>query len=104
MITSELDLALTPAANDAAQALTDRRRPGRPDTVNPKLLHLLRAEERAKLAALAEPPYGSTDHPALPPLPNDRYLGTGEAVTLAAAIGALIWAALIAAGWAALTA
>ena len=86
MVTTELHAT-------RATAATDRRRAGRLDSVSPQLLTLLRAEERARLAPL-EP----TDHP------SERRLDAGQAVVLAAGLGALLWAALIAAAWTALTA
>ena len=73
-----------PAAEASVRA--DRRRPGRPASVNPKLLPLLRAEERACLPPLVET--------------HERRLDAGQALALATGIGALLWGMLITAGWA----
>ncbi len=69
--------------------LTDRRRPGRIANVNPNLLPLLRASERALLPPLSE------DAPS----PGGRRVDTGPGVLLGVIGGGLIWAAGIAAVW-----
>ena len=66
----------------------DRRRPGRLEAVSPKLLPLLRAEERAKLPMLDEVLEIS-----------DRRLDTGPGIALGLGLGALLWTALIVGGW-----
>ena len=76
---------------DVSPGSLDRRRAGRPDSVNPKLLPLLRAEERARLPPLVE---GSVDRV------EQRRLDAGQALVLATGVGALLWGLLIAAGWA----
>ena len=80
-----------------ATTLADRRRPGRMARVNPKLLPLLRAEERARLPAL------DPDDCEIAAWPNDRRFDAGEGVVLGMAAGALLWTAIIGGAWAALT-
>lgn len=73
----------------------DRRRPGRAESVNPKLLPLLRADERIRLAPLIEETLAS------PPARAERRLDSGQALVLAVGTGGLLWA-LLATGLAAI--
>ena len=73
---------------DNATTLVDRRRPGRLAHVSPHLIPLLRAEERARLPPLEEVLRDT-----------DRQLDTGPGVVLGIGLGALLWVAIIAAGW-----
>jgi|GEM_PF-3184757 len=75
---------------EAEATLTDRRRPGRIAAVNPNLLPLLRAGERALLPPLPE------DEPS----PGGRLVDTGPGVLIGVIGGAALWAAGIGAVWA----
>ena len=79
----------SPAAG-ATPAGWDRRRPGRPDSVNPALIPLLRREQllRPQPAAAMALPGGSADD-----------LAPSRGIAVSAAIGALLWVSIGAVAW-----
>lgn len=84
-----------------AATLIDRRRPGRRDTVNPNLLPLLRAEERARWPALVNDGTEATpEHLETSGMGElrDRHLDAGEGMALAVGLGVIMWTLIIIAG------
>jgi len=94
MIHSDLDPSSRQVADDAAETIPSRRRPGRRNDVHPSLIPLLRGEVTADDPALM---------PAMSPegydLSLEDDLTPARSVILAVAVSVPAWAAVISVVW-----